>query len=181
MIFAQTNHIEFGEKSISTSNTGMFFLGGWAVANIATGAYGWSKYSGQTKYFHQMNLLWNTVNLSIAGIALYNGLQPDVVPGTAEEIMAGHNHTMKLLLINSSLDIGYIGTGFLLRHLSSGSEKRADLLKGYGNSLVLQGGFLLVFDLCLYGLLRNMKTDYIDGINLSLSHDMAGLGLVFNF
>lgn len=180
-LIAQTNYYEFGERSIKTSNTGMFILGGWALANISTGAYGWSKYSGQTKYFHQMNLLWNTVNLGIAGIALYKGLHFDASLSSAEEIIAKHNNTIKLLLINSTLDIGYIGTGFLLKHLALNSEKRTDLLKGYGNSLILQGSFLLIFDLCLYGILKSMNAEFTDGINFSLANDMKGLHLVFNF
>ncbi len=53
---AQLNAGEFYTKHLQTQNTGMYILGSWAVANIATGAYGWSRFEGDTKYFHQMNL-----------------------------------------------------------------------------------------------------------------------------
>ncbi len=59
------------------NNIGMGILGGWALANITIGAYGWSQQSGQESYFHQMNLFWNTVNLGIAGFALYSNLTSD--------------------------------------------------------------------------------------------------------
>ncbi|HDP76309.1 MAG TPA: hypothetical protein ENN49_10700 [Bacteroidales bacterium] len=50
----------------------MLILGGWATANLIVGGYGWSKTTGQEKYFHQMNFMCNVVNLSIAGFALYS-------------------------------------------------------------------------------------------------------------
>ena len=40
-------------------------------------------------------------------------------------------------------------TGFYLKEKSKSSSS-AERLKGYGNSLLLQGGFLLVFDIALY-------------------------------
>jgi len=65
--------------------------------------------------------------------------------------------------------LGYIGTGLLLRHLSCQSENRGDLLKGYGNSLLLQGSFLLVIDLFLNQLLKNQRMDFKNGLSLQRS------------
>jgi hypothetical protein len=179
--YSQNDYQSFYDQSLATQNTGMYILGGWAIANIATGAYGWSQYSDQKMYFHQMNLFWNTVNLSIAGFALYSNAQVDFSMMSSEEILGKHLDTERILLINSALDIGYIGTGFLLRHYSGKSEERSDLLKGYGNSLILQGGFLLVFDLVLYQVLRTQRLDYIDSINLVSSAEMTGIQFVVNF
>jgi hypothetical protein len=83
-----------------------------------------------------------------------------------------HLSTEKTLLINSALDVGYIGTGFLLKYFSTKASQRNDLLKGYGNSLILQGGFLLVFDLVLYALLRNERMSF-DTTNISASFTPA--------
>jgi hypothetical protein len=173
-VVAQEDYTLFYNQSIMTSNTGMSVLGGWAIGNIALGAYGWIQGTGQQKYFNQMNLFWNTVNLTIAGVALYNNYHTDISLLNAEQIMSKHLQTEKILLINSALDAGYIGTGFLLRYLSGKSEQRSDLLKGYGNSLLLQGGFLLVFDVCLYGIMRNQRLDFLDNLNLSISTDLTG-------
>ena len=158
----------------------MIVLGSWALINMAGGAYGWSKYDGQQKYFHQMNLFWNSVNLTIAGIALYNNYQVDCSLMGPDEIMSQHIKTERLLILNSALDLGYIGTGLLLRHLSGQSENRGDLLKGYGNSLLLQGSFLLVFDLFLNQLLRNHRMDFINSLSLMKSPETTGFQFVLN-
>ncbi|MEA1886583.1 MAG: hypothetical protein U9N72_05180 [Bacteroidota bacterium] len=50
-IFGQQSFSDFYSQSQKINNTGMYVLGSWALANIATGAYGWSKYSGDRMYF----------------------------------------------------------------------------------------------------------------------------------
>lgn len=156
-VMAQDGGRSFSEASMAANNTGMYILGGWAVANMAAGAYGWAAFDGEKKYFSQMNLFWNMVNLSIAGIALYSNHSTDLLSAGADEILARHLKTERLFLINSGLDIGYMGAGVLMRHLSGRSEKRGDLLKGYGNAVILQGGFLLVFDLVMYFVFNEMR------------------------
>lgn len=179
-IFGQTDYNTFCRQSIRSNNAGMLVLGGWAVANIASGAYGWSQYSNERKYFNQMNLFWNVVNLSIASIALYNNYHLDCYALSSEEIFDSQARTEKILLINSALDLGYIGTGFLLRHLSINSAKKGSLLKGYGNSLLLQGSFLLVFDLMLYQILRNQRIDFLNSLNLTVYPDITGFQILLN-
>ncbi len=176
--YGQEEHREFYSRSIRTTNTGMYILGGWAITNMAIGAYGWSSFDGDTKYFHQMNLFWNTVNLSIAGYALYSNYRLDISAMGADEIMDKHTGTERILLINTALNVGYIGTGFLMRHLSGRSEKHSDLLKGYGNSVILQGSFLFVFDIVLYRILRSQRYDFMDNINVALLPDGAALRFV---
>ena len=178
--FAQSTFPDFAEKSLTTQNRGMYVLGGWAIANIATGAYGWTNYNDDRMYFHQMNLMWNVFNLSIAGFGLYSNSQIDFATLSAEEIMASHLKTERILLINSALNVGYIGTGVLLRHLSASSAKNHDVLRGYGNSIILQGGFLLVFDLVLYQFLRTQRLDFVNSINLFSNQDITGFQIVLN-
>lgn len=172
---------EFYSSHLQTQDRGMMILGAWAVGNIAVGAYGWSRYSGEKKYFHQMNLFWNTVNLGIAGFALYNNMQTDPRMFGVEEALGEARKIEKILLINSGLDVAYIGTGFLLRHFGSNSDKRRFLLKGYGNSLILQGGFLLVFDLLLYGVLHSSRMDFMDSISFSMGESSWGLTWCYRF
>ncbi|MFN2336683.1 MAG: hypothetical protein ABR560_06905, partial [Bacteroidales bacterium] len=99
---------------------------------------------------------------------------------SGQEILAKHLKTENILLINSALDVGYIGAGFLMRHLSTNSVNRGDLLKGYGNSVIMQGAFLLVFDLVMYGILRDYRMDFMEGINLALSTESIMVGLRLN-
>ncbi len=176
--FAQQSPNDFMQKSIKTQNVGMIVLGGWAVANLATGGYGWASTTGQRMYFHQMNFMWNVVNLSIAGFALYNNSAIQTDSFQAAEFLAKHMKTEKILLINSALDVGYMGAGLLLKHYAAKSDKYKNLLAGYGNSLILQGAFLLVFDLTLHQVLHHQRLGYID---VTPSPDLAGLTLRYSF
>jgi hypothetical protein len=179
--YGQPEYREFYSQSLRTTNTGMYVLGGWAVANIATGAYGWSQYEGTTKYFHQMNLFWNTVNLAIAGFGLYNNSRLDISAMGPDEIMERHNRTERILLINTGLNVGYIGGGFLMRHLAGRSADHSDLWKGYGNSVIVQGGFLLLFDLALYGILRMQRIDFLENLNVALLPGNSTVRLSISF
>lgn len=137
-------------KSINTNISGMFVLGSWAAANIASGAIGWSKLDGEKKHFHQMNAMWNIVNIGIAGFALYQNysLLNNIPAG--QDYVQHYNQTNKLYLINAGLDIGYMATGFFLNRVSSNKPGRTDLLSGFGKSIMLQGAFLFVFDVIMY-------------------------------
>lgn len=176
-------YTDFYQKSLRNNNTGMYVLGSWAVANLVIGGVGWNQNSGDTKYFHQMNFFWNTVNLSIAGFALYNNLSGSFEDLTNEMMVQNHYKIEKLYLINGGLDLAYIGTGFLLKNLSQKKEKNKNLLKGYGNSLILQGSFLLVFDAVMWGIQRNHRLQFLENINISFNHinNYSEMGLALRF
>lgn len=178
---AQDGARPFGETSMAAGNAGMYVLGSWALANMAAGACGWATLGGEKKYFSQMNLFWNVVNLSIAGIALYSNFSTDIISMTGDELLARHLKTEKLFLINSGLDVGYIGAGFLMRHLSAKSEKRGDLLKGYGNAVILQGGFLLVFDLVMYFVFNDMRPGSFEPTGALINGEALAAGFRITF
>lgn len=183
-LFGQNSEMtDFYIKSSQINTSGMYILGGWAVANIAGGAIGWANSTESAKYFHQMNLFWNTVNLGIAGFALYNNLNTDISVIPADEMLAKHIKTENLYLINAGLDVVYIGTGFLLKHLSTKNLKKQDLLKGYGNSVILQGGFLMAFDLAMWVVQRNHRLDFLKNAEFSFIQyeNISKLGVVIHF
>lgn len=163
-------HNDFYQKSVQNNNTGMYILGTWALANLVVGGIGWNQTTGDTKYFHQMNFFWNTVNLSIAGFALYNNFSGGIENLTNEMIIQNHYKIEKLYLINGGLDLAYIGTGFILKSLSPKKEKNKNLLKGYGNSLILQGSFLFVFDAVMWGIQRNHRLHFLENLEFSINH-----------
>jgi len=180
-VFGQTNTDNFCAESSRITQNGMIVLGAWAVGNIAVGSYGWSRYSGSAQYFHQMNLFWNTVNLAIAGYAMYNNSLIDCSSAAFSEVFSKHRQTERILLINAWADIAYIGTGLTLRYLSLKYPNRADMLKGYGNSLILQGGFLLIFDGILYGVMKNASSVIHQNIQISMAPEFPGLQFVLTF
>jgi len=177
---AQDNYHSLYAENMKINNTGMYVLGVWAVSNMVTGAYGWAKYKGENKYFHQMNMFWNVVNLSIASYALISNHQTDYTLLGPDEILKKQINTEKLFLINTGLDVLYVGTGFLLKHLSDKS-KRKDLMRGYGNSVILQGSFLFVFDAIMYSILKTNRLQYIESLGLSISENGLGLHLSIGF
>lgn len=148
LISAEKDEIEeFNENRNSINKYAMTVLGSWAIANIGISGYRYYNSSGKTKYFHQMNSAWNIVNLAIAGFGYYGAANPETGLSLQKTISEQHN-IETLLLVNGALDVAYIMTGFFLKE--RGLRKSANRLKGYGNSLILQGGFLLAFDAILY-------------------------------
>lgn len=137
----------------AVQKTGMTVLGSWALANFAASGYLMSRESGDRYYFHQMNVLWNVVNISIAGFGYAGALKGPAVPGFAG-IVQEYRSFSKVLAVNAALDLGYIAAGLYLRHRSESSEAHAERLYGYGSSLILQGGFLLAFDLAMLAVNR---------------------------
>jgi hypothetical protein len=166
---AQKDVETFFSKSQKTTNTGMMVLGSWAILNIATGAYGMSTQTGSSKYFYQMNLFWNTVNLGIAGYSLISGYLTDISLLSHEQMVEKHMFTEKLLLINAGLDVLYMATGGFLISKSKSNTKRPELLKGYGQSLILQGGFLLVFDTLLYFILHDQSSRFLENLHVAFT------------
>lgn len=177
VVQAQSDYNGFYEKSTAINKTGMYVLGGWAIANIASGAVGWSKTRGSTMRFHQMNLFWNTVNLTIAGVALYNYLNTSSTALNPETIMQQHRKAEKLYLINAGLDMLYVGTGFFLKHLSTKKTKKEDLLLGYGNSVILQGAFLFVFDAVMWVIQRNNRLNFAETVRVTFAAEYSGIKL----
>ena len=110
---------------------GMWMLNGWALGNT-TGLVGVQHEDVQTASFHQMNVGWNIVNAGLASYALANN--KPVEPQKLE----------KIFWINSALDVVYVASGFWLR--AEGQKRGNPQWIGWGESIMIQGGFLLVFD-----------------------------------
>ena len=135
------------------SREGMTFLTSWAATNIAGGttAYYLAK-DPEWKYFHEMNVFWNTVNLGL-GIS---GLMSERKAKTAlnlEQSIKAQKKIERIFLINSGIDLLYIGGGLAMRQMQN--AKNPERMRGYGNALILQGSFLLLFDGVEYFLHRS--------------------------
>lgn len=176
----QSAYSDYYGESLRINNIGMAVLGGWALTNISIGAYGWSHNSGQRSYFHQMNLFWNTVNLSIAGFALYSNLTSEYAQLTGPELMDKQLKFQRLYLINAGLDVAYLAGGGFLHYLAPKYPNNESRLRGYGNSVILQGTFLLVFDLIMFGLQSSHRTDFLQQITLVPMHDAWGIAITLH-
>lgn len=169
--------LDFNQQSLSHQRTAMLTLGGWAVANIATGVALQGSAEGSTKHFHRMNALWNGVNLAIAGFGYYSAMKSDPAAWDLATSLGKHQGFQKILLFNAGLDVGYIMGGLYLTERAKRPDVNSDQLKGFGQSIMLQGAFLMAFDLVNYFIAAGA-----DGrIPVLLGSTGDGLGLILTF
>lgn len=159
LLHAQFTEFEpeyYYKQSLAIQKTGMIVLSSWAGLNIISGLTGNFRLKNESKYFFQMNAAWNVVNLGIAAFG-FAGVSNAIMDVDASYMLQEMQKFDRILLINAGLDILYIATGsYLLRR---GLKKNESRFIGYGRSIMLQGGFLFLFDLILYFTHRpNTKT-----------------------
>ena len=130
----------------------MLTLGSYAVGNFAISGAGYFAAEDEyTKHFHEMNVMWNTVNFGLA-LPGYFKAKKNAGDWDAAEMERQQRKTQSIFLINSAVDIGYIATGMYLRGEAENRPDEADMFRGYGDSMVLQGSFLFAFDLVAYAI-----------------------------
>jgi uncharacterized protein DUF6992 len=147
--FAQDSLKMFNADRVRITSTGMEVLGGWGIANLGTGLLGWNgPASHEVRYFFQMNAAWGAVDFATALLG-YSGTQRNKnKPMTAAETIKEQHRIQTIFFVNGCFDVAYIGTGLYLK--INGDSRNSPLMRGYGESLLLQGGFLLVFDGLMY-------------------------------
>ncbi|GAB3769101.1 hypothetical protein GCM10028818_04590 [Spirosoma horti] len=166
---------DFSEQRIRHQKTLGLTLGSFALANIAVGAVAAGQTTGETRYFHKMNVYWNLVNLGIAGAGLLGSRKKKADAETLADAVRQHENMKQVLLINAGLDVAYVIGGAYLRERAESHPDKADQLRGYGSSIMAQGGFLLAFDLVNYFIFKN-RGDKQERLLLSASAN--GLGVV---
>lgn len=151
-----TELYELRRRNLEVQQVGMGVLAGWGTANLATGGIGWATNEpGRTRAFWQGNAAWNVVNLGIAGFSLASQPALRRAPLTEVAVRKQVKNLETALAINAGLDVGYVLTGFLLR--SIGARQENPQLQGFGDALLLQGGFLFVFDTTLFAVSRRQS------------------------
>ena len=139
----------FAAERTRLDQRGLTVLGGWAVGNLVMSGIATGQTEGSAHYFHQMNLGWGAINLALAGVGYLGARRAARLPTSSRaENVRAQLRTENLYLFNAGLDVAYLATGVYLLEkgrnpTASGS---ADRWRGYGQSLLLQGGFLLLFD-----------------------------------
>jgi len=147
------NHIEldnFNIERLQINKRGMQVLGTLAIGNIILSPILANRSTGSQKYFHQMNGYWNGVNLLIAGFGYYSAVATNPEGLSLVHAFTEQSNIEKLLLLNTGLDVGYVLGGLYLLERSKNSVKRSDQHNGFGKSIMLQGGFLFIFDFTFY-------------------------------
>ena len=156
---AETNTlVDYNISKNNINQLSMTILGSWAIVNFA--GFGSASFftTGSIKSFFQINALWNIVNIVIAFPALYQSLTFDSSKYDLEKTISSHFDLEKVFLLNTGLDVAYIMTGFLLMEIGK-RTKNQEQMNGFGWSLILQGGFLMIFDLVLFFIHNNHYND----------------------
>lgn len=167
-VFAQDSLKYYNKLRISTTSSGMEVLGGWGIINLGSGAiWGWNNksvsgyanlggtqlatsngISREGQYFFQMNTIWGAVDFGTALIGYANIQKYRRRTLTAAQTLEEQKKLEKIFLMNGALDIAYIGTGTYLK--IAGDGRHSPIMRGYGESILMQGGFLLIFDGLMY-------------------------------
>lgn len=173
----------FNKKQSNINKNGMIVLASWAGANIGVGLIGRSQTTGSNMYFHEMNALWNTFNLVFAAGGIWGGKKG--VPLGYKESFYRQQRLEKTFLFNAALDAAYITFGALLVEKAKTTSNTKNQLRydGYGKSLYVQGGFLLLFD--SYMLIRHYNhgkelRPLVENIQLGITQNGPGFTYTFN-
>ncbi len=188
-LMASTRGQKYFNDSIADSRnriteTAMLTLGGWAAANIATGFIIAGQTQGQTKYVWQMNAYWNLVNGGLAVMGYIRARQAMKHTYGFSENESEQISIEKLYALNLGLDLAYIATGFFLHEkgMNNSNIKSHDQLMGYGTSLIIQGGFLLVMDGIVLSLHHKNSVRLNKKLkSLELGAGPNGIGLSYKF
>lgn len=178
----QETLIDFNQKRLLINKSGMTVLAGWALLNLAVSGSQVFNSGGVSKNFHIMNATWGAVNLAIAGFGYYSSLRG---PGQFGLYDTFNEQTFiqQFLLFNAGLDVAYVVGGFYLREraerFSVSNQKKFERFKGFGRSLILQGGFLLAFDLTLFFIHKIHADRNLPGLleNLQIGWNQVGIRL----
>jgi hypothetical protein len=162
----------------------MITLGSWAAANIISGFIIAGQTQGEAKYAWQMNAYWNLVNGGLAVMGYIGARRAMARKYGLAENEAAQRSIEKLYAFNFGLDLAYIATGFFLREkgMNSTDQKSRDQLMGYGTSIAVQGGFLLLMDGIVFSLHHRNSARLNKKLkNLELGAGPNGLGLNYKF
>jgi len=174
---------QYNKGRINSTKTAMLVLGGWGLANIAAGITGNATAHGEAKYFHQMNAIWGAVNLGIAAAGYFGNRKLDPGRYNWQGSVQEQHKIEKIFLVNGALDLAYMAGGLYLRE--HGKTKLFgtghDRWKGYGNSLIFQGAFLLLFDGINFTLHHGHGKRLFQHFNdLQLAVSPGGIGMVYS-
>jgi hypothetical protein len=175
-IYAQSIDLQaFNAKRIKDTKTDMMILGGWALGNMAVSGILLGNTEGVTKGYHQMNIGWNAVNLTIAGFGYLAAMKSNAASFDLYGSINEHYKLQKLFIFNAGLDVGYMAAGAYLIERSKSSLKNPEQMKGFGQAIIVNGAFLFAFDLVNYFI----QSGHNEKIKLLLTGNGMGLSLHF--
>lgn len=124
-------------------------LSGWSVLNIAYSPLVSPNLftpSTSLEYFHLGNFNWSLLNVGIAGLSHYGVYRKSIQSWSLSSLKTQKRKVKRIIKINITLDCVYILAGAILRYAVSENSEAYQNFQGNGNSIILQGSFLLLYD-----------------------------------
>lgn len=173
--------LEMDFMRVRTEKRAMTVLGSWAAVNIIGSLAMQNQTTGVTRQFYFMNGFWNLVNggLALNGFLKTRNARPS---SDAIEALSRYHSLNRTLLFNCGLDLAYITTGLYLQERGRNELNllNKERFTGFGQSLVLQGGFLLAFDALFYLSLQHQSSYFKKVMQIVwLRNSSAGITLRF--
>lgn len=88
--------------------------------------------------------------------------------------------TENIFLFNTGLDVLYVSSGFLLRNLADKNVVKQDQYNGFGNGMIMQGGFLFLFDLTAYTIHKYHAKHGMPQASMSIRMSSNATGVTWN-
>jgi hypothetical protein len=183
---AQTDSIikQFDYRKNKLNHDGTIVLTSWAGANIVGSGLGYAlTTSNEEKEFYLMNGAWGIINLGIALPGLLSKTKPTL---SIYDLEKNQTRIEKLFLANAILDVAYISGGFYLKEYARNQSeiKKHQRYNAYGNSIIMQGAGLMVFDMAMTILNNRNRKKHLDPFlkkaSVSFSGNYIKLGYRFN-
>lgn len=163
----------FNKSRNTKTATGLKVLGGWAIGNVAASSYLYFNTKGSDRSFNQMNVMFNGVNVIIVGASLLPKQKNDL---DLNKTLQWQSNTESTYIANAALDLLYSSVGLYLTEKAKNDLPRSAKWNGWGNALIMNGGFLFMFDTTMFVVHKhNGKKLYklMDKVNVGTS----GLGI----
>ena len=153
--------IEFQKRLFKVQQQSTIVLSGWSILNIGISPLCTKILFNpvtSSDHFHLSNFNWNLFNAGFAGLSYYSVYTNSQKTWSISELNKSKKRLERALAFNVALDFIYIASGLLLKHATNPNDLvNYPAFHGGGNSLILQGGFLLVYDSIFLRRIKKIK------------------------
>lgn len=177
-LFAQQTALDnFNVERQRIAKNGVYVIGSYAAANVIYGAIAAQNATGSTKYFHEMNAIFNGVTLGISALGIITAKKEGRLNYVSS--LKKQHGLEKLFLFNAGLDLAYIAGGAYMQERAKTTINNSLKQKGYGQSIMIQGGVLFLFDGIMYYLNKKHGEElYKLGESIQLAATRNGIGVI---
>ncbi len=160
-LIGQTDSTITRKKFYYVQQQSLSMLSGWSVLNLCLSpvlSNNFKNPESREDHFHLGNFNWNLMNLGISGFSHYSVYRKSQKNWSISEMTEQKRKVERAIVINIGLDLLYVLGGFALKYAASKNQNLDPATyHGNGNSLILQGGYLLFYDAIFVKRLKKIR------------------------